>query len=329
MDASSMPAYNMINITGVVGDDPLDALRAHQAALSAHAHPQLRVLGHPRFGAAEQTEGRWRLLFGGDNSPEHARRTLASRIRGTVRPDDPDELPASRFPNLVPEDERPALREAFGAELRALVERIDPELGGDTGAEWAVGGRRYRIVRSPALMRFGPEGPEPVHDTDTDPPPGLPGRDPQHWFVLDPAAPTTLTDGLLRMEICRGPGGPEQDAHPGVVLLPVRFLFVRRGPDGWIPTIWEEAGPGLARHRVIDYLRHTGDPRFRELTGTTDEDVAQAARDADALEAADQAADVTIEDEPHRLCRLMPILRVGPDGPEPVRPEDEALNEYF
>ena len=122
------------------------------------------------------------------------------------------------------------------------------------------------------LFSHGEAGPEPPRPTDPDP--GEPDQasqipDPATGFVIDPAAPTGPSDGMLKLDLLgllprdavvprevRDDADRAARTHPGGTLLPAAFMVGeqvagqwRAGPAGPSPT------PQGARDALAGYLR--------------------------------------------------------------------------
>jgi hypothetical protein len=292
--------------------DPVAAVSEEDARQRALRYPKL-MWGAPAFGYAEQADHRWRVLGLGADQPQGARDGLASHFR-RIRAETPD----------APETE--TAREEYEAAYRLLDWEAVNEL--------TIDGRRYRIIRSQPFIRMGPDGPEPPRSTDPDPyPPRHEGRAPSpvEGFVIDPAAATGLSGGLLRMEMvpaCYSPGivpdGVRMDSrralntHPGVVLLPVGFTVGEYLDGRWQPRSSDthstpQAARDSAALRLSDVMPH-GD--------ATGEEILEAYTRALREVAPPRTDDFEVNGIRCRITRVESFVRVGPDGPEGPRPSD-------
>ncbi|MFD0683353.1 DUF5954 family protein [Actinomadura fibrosa] len=300
-----MPGYDLINVVREL--DPVEAVRDQEAAERMRVYPKVVGAGPPDFGVAKQSGRDWRILALGAMAPCGARVDLATHLRET----------AAR------------LGVRGRRELRALADRLDPEVGeAATGTEFSAGASRYRIVRSLGFTRFGADGPEPARATDTE-------QGPIRSFLIDPAAPVGPSGAALRLELLSlVPAAgtvPERlrmealDAirvHPGVVLLPPGFAVVEDLDDRWRPITGGD-GPQDARDALAHYFRvilpgfvppGTRPPSPGELD--------EYARAADRVDAR-RAVEFVACGRRFRIVRVVRTIRVGPDGPEPARPSDE------
>jgi Family of unknown function (DUF5954) len=195
-------------------------------------------------------------------------------------------------------------------------------------------GTRYRVVRAEQFICFGGDGPESPRPTDPDP--GEPDEasqipDPATGFVIDPAAPTGPSDGMLKLDLLGllpaevvVPREVRDDAeraartHPGGVLLPPAFMVGeqvagqwRAGPAGPSPT------PQGARDALAGYLRIMAPWQL-------DLDIEQrAVYDAAAERMNTERTDeIAVAERRFRIVRVERLVRIGPDGPEGSRPSD-------
>ncbi|MEU7756135.1 DUF5954 family protein [Micromonospora sp. NPDC049171] len=297
-------------------DDPVSELSEDDARERSFAYPTL-MWGLPVFGFVEQVDGRWRLLQLGDDEPQHARDGLASHFR--------------KLHSALPET-------AEHATERAAYEAVYELLDWEPLDELTVNGRRYRIIRAQPFIRMGPDGPEPPRPTDPDPyPPGQAerGNSPMEGFVIDPAAGTGLTDGLVRMEMISGylqtdVVGEDVRAdsrlavstHPNVVLLPVEYTIGAYVDGGWRPRT-------AATYPTPQAARDAGSfsvGSFAPGENAPIEEVMAAYERARAAHRPPSTDDFEVQGVPCRVTRVETFVRVGPDGPEGPRPSD--LDSY-
>ncbi|MEV4756454.1 DUF5954 family protein [Micromonospora sp. NPDC049559] len=293
-------------------DDPVSAVSEDDAVRRSLAYPKT-MWGAPVFGAAEEVDGRWRILNLLDDYPQGARDSLASHFRRlfSEAPDTPE-------------------NETARNEYQAAFELLDWEVVNDL----TVHGRRYRIIRAQPFIRSGPDGPEPPRPSDPDPyPPGRTRdvRSPVEGFVIDPAAATGLAAGLLRMEMSPAfykagmvPDDVREDSrralgtHPNVVLLPVGFTIGEQVDGRWQPqTPATYPTPQAARDSVF--------PRFSDIIpheNASIEEIQAAYARARAEFEAPRTDEFEVKGVRCRVTRVECFIRVGPDGPEGPRPSD-------
>jgi hypothetical protein len=155
--------------------------------------------------------------------------------------------------------------------------------------------------------------------------------DPAAGFVIDPAAATGMSEGIVKLELLEsvrkeGTVPPEvrEDSaraahtHPGGVLLPPAFTAGELAGGHWGPAgAGTSPTPQGARDSLAGYLRVTAPWKLRL---SPDERAAYAAA-ADRLDPG-RADEVTVAGRHFRVVRVERLVRVGPDGPEGPRPSD-------
>ncbi|MDG4829672.1 DUF5954 family protein [Solwaraspora sp. WMMD1047] len=294
-------------------DDPVSAVCEQDARIRSRSYPRL-LWGAPAFGYAVEVAGRWRILsMYADSQPQGARDGLGSyfRMRLSETPDVPGNA-------------------AERAEYRAAFRTLDWEVVN----ELTVHGHRYRIIRGQPFIRMGTDGPEPPRPTDPDPyPPGESHRAPSPFenFVIDPAAATGLSDGLLRMEMVPAfyqagivPEAVRTDSrlalvtHPNVVLLPVGFTVGEFVAGRWQPRSFAtyptpQAARDSAAFSFTDILPHE-DATIEEVMAAYD----RARRERKPP----RTDEFEVQGVRCRITRVETFVRVGPDGPEGPRPSD-------
>ncbi|MEO3924471.1 DUF5954 family protein [Micromonosporaceae bacterium B7E4] len=307
----SVPDHLLIRIEQ--RDDPVTMISEDDARRRSLAYPKT-MWGAPIFGLAEELDaGRWRIIRLDAEEPQYARDSLAHHLRKrhSETPDTPEYA-----------TER--------AECETAYELLDWEPVNDL----TVNGRRYRIIRAQPFIRMGPDGPEPPRPTDPDPyPPGEAEKAPSQMegHVIDPAAGTGLTDGIVRMEMIsafhRVETVPEEvradsyralDTHPNVVLLPVGFTIGGYVDGSWRPKSFDAYPTPQAARDAGSYSIVR--PRMDETTAI-EEFMAACAR-ARAAHQPPRTDDFEMNGVPCRVTRVETFVRVGPDGPEGPRPSD-------
>jgi hypothetical protein len=305
----AVPGYRTIRV-GPLGSRAQAA--DDRAWLAREPYPDLAFAGGPAFGVAQELElGGWQLhRFYSCPYPQQARETMGSVFR----------LLAQQHP----EDS------AAHAECMRAAQRMDREVLD----ELTVLGTRYRVIRAEQFIRTGPLGPEPPRPTDPDP--GEPGLsyqlpDPADGFVIDPAIPTGMSEGILKTELldtARQAGSvPEEvrddlvraaHTHPGGVLLPPGFILGTLTRGKWGPVSDSVSPtPQGARDSLVGYLRVSLPAR---LDLSEDKRAVYAAA-ADIIEE-ERADEVTAAGHRFRVVRVERLVRIGPDGPEGPRPSD-------
>jgi hypothetical protein len=149
--------------------------------------------------------------------------------------------------------------------------------------------------------------------------------------VIDPAAATGISEGILKLELleCARKDGTVPDpvradsvramrTHPGGVLLPPAFTVAELAGGRWQPLgAGTSPTPLAARDSLALYLRVPApwDPR---------QDPGQCAKYGAAADQLDQsrASDPVAAGRQFRIVRIERLIRVGPDGPEGPRPSD-------
>lgn len=305
----NVPAYRTIRVTA--SEEPVAALVEEEAAAARERYPNILGFG-PVFGVAEEREaGGWSLHSHFSNvHPQQARESLGSHLR------------------LLAQRSAEAGDEAAREEFARAGERPDWE----TVDEMTVRGVRYRVIRAELVIRSGPEGPEPPRACDPDPAePGEARRlpDPTEGFVIDPALPTGVAEGLLKAELLGlshlATAGPDErrDAaaarrsHPGAALLPTEFCVAEEHGGRWRPRMSHSTSPQDARDGLAYSLRVL-DPVLENL----DEDERAHYRQvADRLDA-ERPSEIRYDGQHLRIVRVERFVRIGPEGPEGPRASD-------
>jgi hypothetical protein len=221
--------------------------------------------------------------------------------------------------------EEPAREEYWAASARLEEERLN---------EFDVAGRQFRIARGFRFYRYSRlAGPEPPRPTDPD---AEPNRKRSRKLA------DKLTGGLLPAPVA--PGSPallgerldfvprgemvppdvtrdSVDAltrYPEISLLAVRFAMAERRDKGlWEPRHSTQESPRGSREVLAMRFDHLDD--FEP--DVADEDKAAYAEAARRLES-ETRNQLTVAGRRFRVIRVQTLVRVGPDGPEPVRPSD-------
>ncbi|AEW93045.1 MULTISPECIES: DUF5954 family protein [Streptomycetaceae] len=298
-----VPEHLTIRITQA--SDPVSAVTEDDAWRALDAYPEVVVVG-PVFGLAELPAHRdgcrhWRVIAAGEPSARSARRRLHAHLL-----------------RLAEDAAAPADRAAYAAAAEPLA--------GGAADEVAAGAHRFRVIRADAYARTGPDGPEPPRPTDPDGAPAGQGHrapDRTAGFVIDPAAATGPSGGLLRLELLplvHPPGRVHEDVradadralatHPGGVLLPTGFSVAEETGGRWRTLSCPGAGPQSARDHLARYVR--------ALPGGSGGEYEAAARRLGA----ERCDEVRVCGRRFRVVRVEQLVRVGPDGPEPPRPSD-------
>jgi hypothetical protein len=306
----AVPGYRTIRV-GPPGNRAA-AAADDQAWLARDPYPGLASVGGPAFGIAHELEhGGWQLhRFYSCPYPQEVRDTMGSVFRQLAK--------------LHPEGGG-AHAECMRAAGRLDLEALD---------EMTVLGTRYRVIRADQVIRTGPLGPEPPRPTDPDPgEPGLSRQlgDPAEGFVIDPATPTGMSEGILKAELLdvarqlpSVPADARDDlkraahTHPGGVLLPPGFIIATLTRGKWGPVSGTVSpAPQAARDNLVGHLRVSLPAR---LDLSEDKRAAYAAA-ADLVEQ-ERANEVTAAGHRFRVVRVERLVRIGPDGPEGPRPSD-------
>ncbi|MEV7025416.1 DUF5954 family protein [Kitasatospora sp. NPDC093558] len=319
MDDDVVPFPDHLTIRVTHTDDPVSAVAGLEAWESRERYPDLLMMP-PVFGSIERTpDGAWRILCFHAGTPQGARDDLGHVFRCWAHGE-----PGGRW--AAPWDITDAERAAYTAAYERLEwEKLD---------ELTVAGRQYRVFRAEQVLRGGPEGVEPPRPTDPDPAPvGRGHRAPSRvdGFVIDPAAAVSLVDGIVRLDLMTlVPSGRSitedvrEDArsasarHPNVFVLPVHCAVAEQRDGRWGPMTGACETPQAARDTLAAYLRE-----FAPMTdpGLGEEELAAYAAAADRLDA-QRANTVEAAGRRFQLVRVEPVVRLGPDGPEPPRPSD-------
>jgi hypothetical protein len=221
--------------------------------------------------------------------------------------------------------EESAREDYWAASARLESERLN---------ELHVAGRRFRIVRGFRFYRYSRlAGPEPPRPDDPDAEPDRKQRRKLADKLTGGLLPAPVTPGspaLLgeRLDfVPRGemvPAEVTRDAvdaltrYPEISLLAVRFAMAERRDRGlWDPRHSTQESPRGAREVLAMRFDHLDDfePDVR------DEDREAYAEAARRLET-ETKNQLTVAGRRFRVIRVQTLVRVGPDGPEPVRPSD-------
>jgi hypothetical protein len=307
-DSEEVPEYLLIKVAS--GDDPVSAVTEADAWRGRAQYPDVAGAG-PMFGCAEQVEGRWQILGLGESAPQIARDAMGGHFRALAKE-------AEEAGDVTGQ------REFMAAAVRMDWEVVD---------ELTVHGRDFRIIRAEQFIRTGPDGPEPPRPTDPDPAPvgkGHRERRRTKGFVINPAAATGLSDGVLRLELLplvykagivpdevRADAARALETHPGGVLLPAEFAIAEKVDGAWEPMAGSCTTPQTARDTLSFYFREMA-PRLLDLDNA---ECAEYARAADRLDSS-RADEISVDERFFRVVRVEQLIRVGPDGPETPRPSD-------
>ncbi|UNZ16926.1 DUF5954 family protein [Streptomyces sp. 891-h] len=317
--ADRVPPYRTIRVAPLA--EPVAAMADEEAWLARERYPVLMGF-RPVFGPARERrteadgKARWQLLsYFGAPTPQSARDGLGSHFRRRAH------------------EAREAGDEETRAACQAAAERLDRE----ALDELTVLGERYRVVRAENVIRSGPAGPEPPRPSDPDPAaPGTARRLPDRTagFVLDAAAPTGPSEGILKAELLasahREGDEPQvrEDArraavtHPGGVLLPPAFLFAEEECGAWRSETGDSGTPQEARDSLTMLLRVLA-PALQNLDEATRAVYKEA---ADRLDE-ERGVELRFAGRRLRLVRVERFVRIGPDGPEGPRPSDYDPDE--
>lgn len=311
MAFSLMRGFDRIQV--VADLDPVAAARDSSLGERMVAYPKLFPAGSPDFGYAVQAGDHWRIGTSGGSDPRGSRLVLASHLRRDAK-----------------HEADPGVAER----MRVAANRLDPEEGEPLAKdEWEIGDRRYRVIRiEKYTLIHRDKGMEPPRTTDIDPP------DHErllHGHLIDPLAPTGQWEAQLRLNLTSYepiagtiPAAAAFDAHhatsthPGIVLLPPVYTVVEiTSPGSWEPFTGAE-GPGLARDHLAGYFSQLL-PRLREFQGDPPTSAERDSWEAMAAQIRDMPGpDYKVADRHFRTVRVSRFLRLGPDGPEGLRPTD-------
>ncbi|MFD9301486.1 DUF5954 family protein [Streptomyces sp. NPDC060048] len=296
---------------------PVAAAQEADARDAARRYARYVIRG-PLFGIACQDVGgghRWRVLTPVTcGVPQDARDSLNSVLWFRAKDDT---------------DDRAVRRELLAAVARLETERVD---------ELTAAGTRYRVMRCDEIVYTNDEGPEPPRPTDPEPAghdwePATRDPEPDAGFVIDHLAATGVMEATERLALMglhyrspRYPADVRADSrralrtHAGTVLLPTAYRVLERTSGGWEPVTVPLAGPHAARRALVHMLTLPW-PALHDLS---EAQRAAYARVAAEFRAAGDADAVRLDDGRHLLvARMRRVVRIGPDGPEAVRPSDE------
>ncbi|QKW10014.1 PE-PGRS family protein [Streptomyces sp. NA04227] len=307
-----IPDLRTIRMGGPQG--PVEAVADVEAWQARERYPGFLSLGLAVFGVVRQNEsGGWDVL---------------DSFTGLAPQDGRDSM-GSQFRRRAQQAEKIGDSAAHAAYMKAAV-RMDWEAVDAVD----VCGERYRVARAERFVRTGPDGPEPPRPTDPDPmPPGeaYRARRSVEGLTLDPATPTGMSEGILKMELLslvRAPGGapPQVRAdslraartHPGGVLIPATFMVAEYCDGHWLPDAADTCNtPQDARDSLARSLRVTI-PWERGLSEREQEPYRAAADRYDAR----PTDELEVEGCRYRIVRVERLVRFGPGGPEGPRPSD-------
>ncbi|MFW5419493.1 hypothetical protein J0910_23020 [Nocardiopsis sp. CNT-189] len=264
----------------------------------------LRMLG-PLYQPAEETAEGWRTRVHPGNTPQGGRDALAHHFLKEEAAADGDPERAREF--------------ADAANLMDW-EKHD---------EVSVLGRRYRIVRIERYVLFTEDEPEPPGPADADPPRGPVGLGadsdpgPRAAGLKEEIAGTVPAGGPVPAEVTEDALVGSM-AYPDLVTMPPDFQLLSkgRGDPGWRPMGQEHATLEEARDALRRFFENmvredeegsslrpgVGDACRRELRRWSEED--------GPIDAAD------VLEHRFRVARVLRVVRVGFDGPEPPRASD-------
>ncbi|MCS0638421.1 DUF5954 family protein [Streptomyces sp. LP05-1] len=309
----NVPSYRKIRITAP--EEPVAVVADLEAWQARDKYPDILSAGDPVFGLVREREaGGWEVL-------------------GPF---------CNRYPQMSRDD--------LGPEFRDLAQRVKAENGDTAGHDEAMAaaerlegealdeltvlGVRYRVIRAECFIRSGPDGPEPPRPSDADAlraGESFGAPDPSEGFVIDPASPTGMSEGILKTELLglvRPVGSVPEDVrhdsllaartHPGGVLMPAAFMTSERIGGVWRPdsTVCY-ATPQSARDGIADRLR-VMIPWEEKLSPAEREPYNEAADRIDAQ----RCDELEVAGRRFRIVRVERLVRIGPDGPEPPRPSD-------
>ncbi|MDT3397016.1 DUF5954 family protein [Streptomyces sp. B1866] len=289
-------------------DDPVAVIADTEAWRARESYPTIMGRG-PMFALVEQEiDGRWRVVSCDEGNPQGSRDSLAyqCRMRAKAAEDAGDE-------------------EARQAWL-AGAKRMDWEKLN----ELTVRDRRFRVVRGDMFIRMGPDGPEPPRPSDPDPMPigkGHQGARRTRGFLIDPAAATGLSEGILKIDLlgfvypaAAVPPDAHRDSlralrtHPGGVLLPPVYCVSEFHDGDWSPLTAGAETPQAIRDTLVTYFRVVA-PRTQKLDDETVERFERAAKRMETK----RRDEIQVAGRRYRVTRVERLIRVGPDGPEPPR----------
>ncbi|QQN80058.1 DUF5954 family protein [Streptomyces sp. XC 2026] len=292
-------------------DDPVSVISDTEAWRARDTYPDIMGRG-PMFALVEQeADGRWRVLLADEGNPQGCRDELARECR-------------LRAADAVAVKDREAQRLWLTGARRMDWEKLN---------ELKVGEHRFRIARGDMFIRMGPDGPEPPRPSDPDPMrpgEGHRARPRTRGFLIDPAAATGMSEGMLRIDLLsfvypssRVPHDVRADSlralqsHPGGVLLPPVFAITEFTEGRWTPMTGGADTPQEIRDTLVTYLRDVAPAVYAE-------DAVPAAhfRAAAKALAGTRRDEVRCADRHYRVMRLERLIRVGPDGPESPRASD-------
>ena len=251
----------------------------------------------PLFTAAEHVPGGWQVVCPCDPLPQGARELLADHL-----------------------DDRASLADGpSGRELRDAALTLRTK----SADIMTVPGGRFRIVRIEQLVRTGPDGPEPPRPTDLDLPPADHRPVPSRSYDLLPEDRVTsdLTTAELLCQVldaAAATGNEPSGAFLTPLALVPAFTIAERTGGRWRPVGRLHETPRQARAALVTYFRHVA-PTV-EQTGTVD--TAAYAEAADLMADETRRNGIEVIGRRFRIVRIERITLMGPDGPEPPRPDD-------
>lgn len=275
--------------------DPVQALVEQDARRARRDYP-LTVLAGPMFGIAEQVGEDWRVVSLGEATPQCSRDDLAGHLRMEAK---------------TAADPGP-----YFAAARVLDwERHD---------EFAVAGRRFRIIRVEQVLRMNLSEPEPPRPTDPDPRTSPPHR-PEVLRLPASGAQSELAvrfaeavehPGVLN-EQTRADARRATVSHPVPVAMAPAFSVAEYLNDGWRSATAACPTPQRARECLAEYLQQVA-PAVERVDKTTRTAYEEAARRLITA----RLDTLDVRGRRFRIIRLEKVARFGEDGPEPPRPSD-------
>ncbi|MER7673205.1 DUF5954 family protein [Kitasatospora sp. NPDC096128] len=309
--ADDVPQYLAIRMAAPGG--PVPEIADVEAWTARERYPRILSAGSPVFGVArERPTGGWELCFSiVEVHPQSAREDLGMICREQA-------AAAGKSGDTQAQQRYLAVAEQLEWEK---IDEVELDV-------------RYRVVRAERYIRSGPDGPEPPRSSDPDDHLKrdiADGHDPADGFVMDPALPTGVSEGILKTDLLQlrpaeGAFAPEvrEDArrsalsHPGLVLLPPAFTVAERVHGQWRPSGMMDAPTPFRARDILSMRLRVAEPVERRLTPRQRARYAEA---ADRLEA-EQSCELTVEESLLRIIRVERAVRFGPDGPEGPRPFD-------
>ncbi|MQY02458.1 DUF5954 family protein [Actinomadura macrotermitis] len=276
--------------------DPVAAVMLADACRSIAAYPQLVVAG-ALFTAAERVDEGWQVVCPCDPIPQGARELLADHLsdRASLAAAGPDR------------------------ELRAAARALRAE----SRDELSAAGTDFRIVRIEQLVRTGQDGPEPPRPTDPDPHPHswrAPVPRPHDLLRDGPHAPDAAVSELLcqLLDAAARAGAEPSESFLTPVPLSPAFTVAERTEGRWRPVGRLHDTPRQARAALSTYFRHVVPAVEKPGAAHLPEYRRAAALMTDRT----RRNGIEVAGRRFRIVRIERITLLGPDGPEPPRPND-------